>query len=79
MLVLSKKSAPFLLALTTTAFLFSIPTISADCLVDTALNDEFASFIEAESIPLEGSCCQADVCGLACPAEVPSPGVGKKH
>ena len=70
----------FLLVLWSAAFLVCsiIPTSSADCLVDTALNDEFAGFIEAESIPLEGSCCQADVCGLSCPAEVPKPGVGKK-
>lgn len=49
---------------------------SADCLADESLNSEFASFISAQSIPVEGSCCQADVCGLACPADLESPGIG---
>jgi hypothetical protein len=51
--------------------------VAADCLSNPDLDAEFLSFIEgAESIPLEGSCCQADVCGIPCPEVVEDPGVG---
>ena len=57
---------------------FLVSYVSGDCLLSSkTLNDEFLSFIEgAESIPLNGSCCQADVCGLACPAPVSEPSKG---
>ena len=57
---------------------FLVSYVSGDCLLSSkTLNDEFLSFIEgAESIPLDGSCCQADVCGLACPAPVSEPSKG---
>ena len=47
------------------------------CLADEALNAEFLSFLPgATSIPLEGSCCQADVCGRLCPEPVSDPSIG---
>ena len=57
---------------------FLLTVVNGDCLLSSkTLNDEFLSFIEgAESIPLDGSCCQADVCGLACPAPVSEPSKG---
>jgi len=45
---------------------------SANCIADETIN----SFFEGEAgapIPLEGSCCQADVCGLPCPAAQDDP------
>lgn len=57
--------------------LTALPHVAAECLADPALDAEFVSFIEgATSIPLAGSCCQADVCGLACPEEVSAPTSG---
>ena len=53
----------------------AVSKVSADCLANESLNAEFLA--GAESIPKEGSCCQADVCGIPCPAELSSPGVGK--
>ena len=51
--------------------------VKADCLSNPALDAEFVSFIDgAESIPLPGSCCQADVCGIPCPEEVDDPDFG---
>ena len=64
-----------LLVVTTT-----IPTTTLaqdSCLADDALNAEFVSFIPgAASIPLEGSCCQSDVCGIPCPEPVSEPAIG---
>lgn len=42
---------------------------------NTTLNSEIAG--EGRSIPLPGSCCMADVCGLECPQQVPPPARGK--
>lgn len=52
--------------------------VAAECLPSNpALDAEFVSFIDgATSIPLEGSCCQADVCGIPCPEDVSDPGFG---
>lgn len=47
------------------------------CIADSAINDIFIPPGETQ-IPLQGSCCQADVCGLACPEEVSPPAVGKR-
>jgi Na+/proline symporter len=52
------------------ASLNAVQQVAADCLANKALNDEFASFIPAETIPTEGSCCMKDVCGLPCPTPV---------
>jgi len=52
-----------------------LPQVTADCLADPTLNAIFVPQ-DVDSIPLPDSCCQADVCGLACPEEVSSPGVG---
>ena len=46
------------------------------CLSDSGLNDFFIPEGETQ-IPLEGSCCQADVCGLGCPEDVDAPAAGK--
>ncbi len=50
--------------------------VGEQCLADSALNDIFIPSGETQ-IPLQGSCCQADVCGLACPEEVDPPAAGK--
>jgi len=49
---------------------------AAECLS----NPEFNAFFEEQAggeIPLEGSCCQQDVCGLPCPESTPEPGIGE--
>ena len=46
----------------------------AECLSDPALDAIFAG---GTTIPLEGSCCQNDVCNIPCPEPVPAPGSGK--
>lgn len=66
-----------MLAVSSVALLLLLwfPQVSSECLSDAALNDEFAE-LAGGPIPMEGSCCQADVCGLACPAPVSTPTVG---
>jgi hypothetical protein len=62
---------PFVLLGTT--ILFLVKEAAADCLSDPDLNELFAGGAE---IPAEGSCCQADVCGIPCPESVSEPGIG---
>jgi len=51
--------------------------VQADCLADTTLNTIFAEEVNGvSSIPIEGSCCQFDVCAIPCPLPVEKPGVG---
>jgi hypothetical protein len=63
--------------MTTTLLFLGTTPVSADCI---ASNAEFNAFFEGlnggVSIPLEGSCCMKDVCGLPCPEEVSKPGPG---
>ena len=52
------------------------------CLANPTLNADFVSLLglpanSSKTIPLADSCCQADVCGIPCPAVVPDPGIGK--
>lgn len=49
---------------------------AAECLSDPEMNEFFAGEAGGE-IPLEGSCCQQDVCGIPCPQDTPAPGIGK--
>lgn len=46
---------------------------TAECLANATLNAYFAG---DGTIPKEGSCCMFDVCGLACPTEIPPPAKG---
>lgn len=73
----ASSSSPLLLAAASLLLLSLTPQhqVAADCLSDPALNAEFVPE-SGDAIPLEGSCCQADVCGLACPEPVSAPGVG---
>jgi len=53
-----------------------LPLVAAQSCLE---NEEFNNFFipeGAESIPLEGSCCMQDVCGLPCPAPVSDPSAG---
>ena len=45
------------------------------CLSDPALVDKLETSLGG-SAPLEGSCCQQDVCNIPCPEEVPKPSKG---
>ena len=64
---------------------YAVKVSNGECLSDSALDSEFLGFIQAddpsvESIPLEGSCCQSDVCGIPCPEPVSDPSSGEeKH
>jgi hypothetical protein len=50
---------------------------ASQCLADETLNDEFRALLgNVAVIPTAGSCCQADVCGIPCPAEVSAPNFG---
>lgn len=49
---------------------------NAQCLSDPKLEATFVSLAGAKSLPVEGSCCQKDVCGLPCPAAAPVPARG---
>jgi len=59
-----------------TFFGWIIVSSYAECLSNASLDAIFADLGGVNSIPVEGSCCQADVCGLACPEPVSSPKVG---
>jgi hypothetical protein len=58
------------------ALLMAPQQAAADCLADTTLNADFENLNGGVEIPIEGSCCMFDVCGLACPAGVEKPGTG---
>ena len=65
----------------TTLLLLSVPDAAADCLADDQFNQFFVDLNDggggaANPIPLEGSCCQHDVCGLPCPEATPTPHLG---
>ena len=62
---------------------YTIQLSHGECLSDSSLDSEFLGFIQAtdpsvQSIPVEGSCCQSDVCGIPCPVPVDDPAPGKK-
>ena len=54
---------------------------AAQCIADEALNTEFAQIINQDTTSttydIEGSCCQAEICGLGCPEEVSPPTRGQ--
>jgi hypothetical protein len=58
------------------ALLMAPQQAAADCLADPTLNADFENLNGGAAIPLEGSCCMFDVCGLACPEDVSKPTVG---
>jgi len=67
-------SLPLLLA---GLVLFAVSRADATCIEsNSTLNAEFAGFLGVPSIPVPGSCCMNDVCGLACPTEITPPGNG---
>ena len=49
---------------------------TSTCLAKPEFNQVFVDLNGGSAIPLEGSCCQKDVCNLPCPAIAPEPGVG---
>lgn len=60
---------------------YLVKVSNGECLSNPSLDAEFLGFIQTDdasvtSIPLEGSCCQSDVCGLPCPEPVPDPAPG---
>jgi hypothetical protein len=61
-------------------FAWSINVVTAQetstCLAKPEFNQVFVDLNGGSAIPLEGSCCQKDVCNLPCPAISPEPGVG---
>lgn len=58
----------------------TIHTVTAQetstCLAKPEFNQVFVDLNGGSPIPLEGSCCQKDVCNLPCPATSQEPGVG---
>jgi hypothetical protein len=58
------------------ALLIAPQQVAADCLANENLNADFENLNGGVPIPIEGSCCMFDVCGLACPVDVSKPGVG---
>jgi len=67
--------APILLIASSLLGSVLFPTVSGQCIADSSINDFFIPDGETQ-IPVDGSCCQADVCGLGCPEEVPAPAAG---
>lgn len=59
------------------ALLIAPQQSAADCLANPTLNADFENLNGGVPIPIEGSCCMFDVCGLACPEEVSKPAIGK--
>ena len=59
--------------------LLFLPSVVSDCIANTAINDFFVELNGAQEtgIPLAGSCCQFDVCGLECPRVLADPGKGE--
>jgi Na+/proline symporter len=51
-------------------------TATGGCIADESINSFFETEVVGEPIPVEGSCCQADVCGLPCPEYQPPPTKG---
>lgn len=50
-------------------FLFSAQC-SGQCLSDPVLEGTFENIVGEGPLPLEGSCCQADICAIPCPQPV---------
>jgi hypothetical protein len=65
----SHRRATFMLLPLIAALLTVSKQVAAQCLEDSALE---ALFLPEgfSSLPLEGSCCQKDICGMPCPAPV---------
>jgi hypothetical protein len=55
--------------------LFPVAT-NAQCIADDKIDAEFRTLLGVDAIPKADSCCQADVCGIPCPAEVSDPKIG---
>ena len=50
--------------------------VISTCLAKPEFNQVFVDLNGGSAIPLEGSCCQKDVCNLPCPVTSAEPGVG---
>jgi hypothetical protein len=48
----------------------------AQCIADEKIDAEFRTLLGVDAIPKANSCCQADVCGIPCPAEISDPKIG---
>jgi hypothetical protein len=53
----------------------TLESVSSQCLSDLSLNQQLEQALNG-TVPLEGSCCQQDVCGIPCPVEVEAPHSG---
>jgi len=49
---------------------------AADCIANPTINADFEELNGGVEIPIEGSCCMFDVCGLACPTLTSKPSKG---
>jgi hypothetical protein len=60
------------------ALLTTVPStqVSAECLANATFNDYFQN-AAGQPIPTPDSCCMFNVCGLACPTPVSTPGKGE--
>lgn len=68
---------PTLLLLVAWSWLqWSVAAEHPHCLADPSLRAEFEVRNDAYEIPLPGSCCMQDVCGLKCPEDVEPPHQG---
>lgn len=59
------------------AFLVKEVVVVADCLANEEFNQFFENVNGGATIPVDGSCCQKDVCNLPCPEPVADPTIGK--
>jgi hypothetical protein len=77
MMIQSRSCSYWIAIAIATILLLPCQVAYADCVADPQINDFFAVLNNnASSLPVEGSCCMQDVCGLECPVPVPKPGKG---
>jgi len=75
------KLLPIVIGLTQ-AISSAVGQSTTNCFADPALESEFATIIAGddgttyETIDIEGSCCQSEVCAIPCAAETPPPPKG---
>jgi hypothetical protein len=80
--MIMKTSAAFAVSSSTTllvsaaALLLLSVAIDAQCIADEKIDAEFRTLLGVDAIPKADSCCQADVCGIPCPAEISDPKIG---
>jgi hypothetical protein len=74
--MISHPNVAVLSSVFVTAALLVVQSANAECLADDTLDAAFTEFLNVDAIPTAGSCCQADVCGIACPATLSPPKIG---